>query len=1451
MPAVPPIYHPVKSFTRRARRPARLPRLAILLCALTGLTALLTWIFAPSADALVNPLTVIESQVRKANMLIVLDTSGSMTGVPGGQFQDSTECGVDCDNGVNCRQGGVQGVCKAWTSRTCMADTDCQHGYCTADNTTICATNTDCPQSPGTCTATGGSCLSNADCAAQPGACTATGAACSAQSPCATVGYCTYGSNVLCSTSNPCVSPIGTCSTNSSVTCKTNADCPSGTSGGTCSNCHSWNCSCNTNTDCPMTMTCQFSGDQCRTTSDCPVYTSNVCSGGWNQGNPCTSSSQCYGYSCIAPPANTCSVGTPDVCNLPAGTCSSLKTNTCTTTTNTCAVPSNTCTLPPANTCQTPVSTTDTCIPSSHGTPGPIRMCVTSQLVCSQDSDCGTGDTCGPATSRTVIAKRAISQVVMDNYSLVNFGLMTFWQSGYYPYYQVPGGGTTTTITIYETQQQLQNAGCFTWNRQTNSGGPSATCTMNGRTMTLQSTADSRYRVRNGWFSWNRYDVDFCGLNCNMPNNLGWGTYQGSYYTYTQTIPPSLSTLYVSPTYGGQNITVGGNNYVYYTPLNNYYNGGAAPPINVANCGSACSSTCGGRWDTQLAPFLDTSDNLTNALAAANAITAQMALAADGGLLTYWGTPTGCTLQNNVSQTPNTSAYAYMQAVEQGYTSASPVLNIPADHLSCRSNYVLLITDGAANGPGDVDNNGNSICATTACSAANPKTAGCACKSVLAAYDLYHNLNVKVFVVGFSGDVSSGSPAVINNNIAQAGGTGTAYLATNEDQLNTALESAVYTAIAGNYSSSAGSTSAGTQQAVTVVNGTYALDSRMEFPSWQGHLYAYNVASGTPVLAWDGANGLTSAGAWDPAHNIYSSASWKSRRLYTWDGTNIVKVQVDWPTGNITNAAQLAALGMGATAAEAQSVAQWALGNPASGNPAVFGAIVNSTPIDVASPGNVALPGGNAFFVKYQNRPHLIYVGSSDQMLHAFFLMNTTVGTTSYQAGSEAFAFIPPDLLPNLRTLYAQGGQKMDPYQHIFGLADSPKVKSLCVSGCTSDATAVWKTLLLMPEGYGGQDSFMLDVTNPFGTNGLNDPPISVQWHTGYGNYAATYNNILGDTISLPAFLLNNTTTLDDYRVIFASGYGVTNGNTQQGRTLVMSSASSGAILATATTSTGAGCAQQYSALTDVATARDFATGQNDRLIAGYFGDTAGQLWRYTLTGGLSLAYNFTCNQPLHFAPTVVQLDRDSIYTTHAHEIYLVQVTNSNLDMDTTSLPPSQMIFAKEVAQYDTNGSLTGVAPDTTWGTSGKIVLTVGTNGICGATHLDSNGNVICDSAIPSTARPTSTPLGILTADGNGFQVLTMWYATPSNVCLTGQTYLTVHQMENNVVTQRLGYQVSSTNPATSPVVVGNRVFVFGGAGTYNDVTPFMPDGISAGSAIQASPYAGQFTRFSWTEVMQ
>ncbi len=390
-----------------------------------------------------------------------------------------------------------------------------------------------------------------------------------------------------------------------------------------------------------------------------------------------------------------------------------------------------------------------------------------------------------------------------------------------------------------------------------------------------------------------------------------------------------------------------------------------------------------------------------------------------------------------------------------------------------------------------------------------------------------------------------------------------------------------------------------------------------------------------------------------------------------------------------------------------------------------------------------------------------------------------------------------------------------------------------------------------MPEGYGGGNTFMLDVTAPFTATGIADPPVTVQWHTGYGGSAATYNSLLGNAISLPAYFFNRTSTMDDYRLAFASGYPVTDGSTTQGRSMVSASVSTGAILTHSAVAPTATCTQEYTALTDFATARDFATGQDNKLLAGYFGDTSGQLFRYMLDSGVTLDQSLTCDHPLHFSPTVVQLDRDATTTSFGHRIFLVQVTNSNLDLDTVSLPPSKMVIWKESVSTDSNGNITGLTKDTSWGTGGQITLTVGNdNEICGVTQTDENGVVTCKTPMPLGARPTATPLGVLLADASGFEVMTMWYVASPDGCTRGQTYFTTHRIYGNgQTTQRVGLMVAN-EPVTSPVILGGRVYLFGSTGAI-EITSLVPSSISAGRAIPPNGGMGQFTRYDWAEMMQ
>src|SRR5438270_613283 len=88
------------------------------------------------AQARVNPLTIIKRQIHKPNMLVVLDTSGSMTGVPGDEFvfHSSTnrydiEVGVDCDNGGACQAETIRGRCSN-TAAPCWVNGDCPGSTC-------------------------------------------------------------------------------------------------------------------------------------------------------------------------------------------------------------------------------------------------------------------------------------------------------------------------------------------------------------------------------------------------------------------------------------------------------------------------------------------------------------------------------------------------------------------------------------------------------------------------------------------------------------------------------------------------------------------------------------------------------------------------------------------------------------------------------------------------------------------------------------------------------------------------------------------------------------------------------------------------------------------------------------------------------------------------------------------------------------------------------------------------------------------------------------------------------------------------------------------------------------------------------------------------------------------------------------------------------------------------
>ncbi|HXU81620.1 MAG TPA: PilC/PilY family type IV pilus protein [Polyangia bacterium] len=889
----------------------------------------------------------------------------------------------------------------------------------------------------------------------------------------------------------------------------------------------------------------------------------------------------------------------------------------------------------------------------------------------------------------------------------------------------------------------------------------------------------------------------------------------------------------MEPSYQGKNLTVGTQKYIYWTPptdhrnKNNVFGDQNYPLDIVGSSGSGyCCATCAGRADSKVAPFMDTTDNAVAAKAMANAIIAKMDKAGMGGLGIGGYTPTGCALSFNggAEATDYNNALSYMQKVK----STDPLQ-------SCRNNYVVLITDGAPNRAYDA------ACDSAACSA-SPPTAACTCRAVLAANEL-QNAGVSTVVVGFSSSTASQYPRDTLNNIAKAGGTGSAYFAVREADLESAIVNAIYSAAQGSYSTSPASASSGSQTTAGITLGTMILDTRVDFPGWKGQLIAYETSSGTPTLAWS-AQTVSFNAATDPNF-------WKKRNVWTSNGTTMVKFDVDQSTGAVNNKTTLKTLGLGATDTEAERVARWLLGDPAMGNPAVLGAIINSTPIDVGSPGISPLPGGQAFYDAHVGRANLTYVGSSDGMLHAFFTKPVTVGSKSYLGGQEAFAYIPQTMLAVANKLFAQGGQLPDPRDHIYGLANSPKAKSLCTAYCDGVGTPQWKTVLAMAYGFGGTESFVLDITDPFDGGGVKTTaaPAPLLWSTQYGTPSSNsaYDNDLGLTTSVPAFYYAKGATKDDFRLIFGSYY--IDGSGATGKVLVNTSAKTGAMVQESNVTPPNSCSVAYGLMSDVATARNFATGEENQILAAYVGDTWGNLYRYvpavtgvnhftSTTGTVSLVDSYTCNQPIHYAPAIVQLDRDNS-ANRTGEIYIVQVTNSALDDETKAYPASKMIIRRDVATAPGN-----VADDPNFS---KITLTAGVaSQLCGLT----NAAGTCLEALPATARPNATPMAVLKRDGSGFQIISTWYQPAADACSNGITYLTIHEIAiNGSIGQKFATKLAS-EPVTSAVFAGAKL-MFVSQGGVTDLTGMLPPGLSwAGGGSAGPPGAAErVRRLGWVEI--
>ncbi|MDY0014512.1 MAG: PilC/PilY family type IV pilus protein, partial [Rhodocyclaceae bacterium] len=513
---------------------------------------------------------------------------------------------------------------------------------------------------------------------------------------------------------------------------------------------------------------------------------------------------------------------------------------------------------------------------------------------------------------------------------------------------------------------------------------------------------------------------------------------------------------------------------------------------------------------------------------------------------------------------------------------------------SCGKNFVVLLTDGLPS----TDKNGNLV--------ANPATALAA--AATAAGQL-KSAKVETYVVGFA--LPTGVDASTLNTIAAAGGTGTAYLATDSASLTTALNEIFSDILA-----KTGSAAAVATNSTALLSNSAIFQAKFNSGDWSGRLLAYPLGSNGSIAA----SPSWMAGSSDlPAPSYYVALpAANSRAIITTKSSTGNGIPFRWPvnaaspTSSELDVAQTTALGSanvlnylrGDDTHEGTGTGQYRP-RPAG----KLGDIVNSSPVYVAKP-NLGYPDNfegaaySAFRTAQVNRTPMVYAGANDGMLHAFKASD----------GTEKLAFVPKALYSRLTNLSAQA------YAHRYYVDGSPTVADAYLG-------SAWKTILVGGLNGGGQGIYALDVTSPSSFSESNASTI-VKWEFTDANDAD-----LGYTYSQPVIgRLKN----GKWAAIFGNGYNNTeadgNASTTGRAYLFIVDLADGSLLAKLDTKAG-------SATTPNGLASPAAVDMDGDNIVDYVyaGDLRGNLWKFDLTGNSAgswkVAYGTTGSpQPLYTA---------------------------------------------------------------------------------------------------------------------------------------------------------------------------------------------------------------------------
>jgi type IV pilus assembly protein PilY1 len=221
--------------------------------------------------------------------------------------------------------------------------------------------------------------------------------------------------------------------------------------------------------------------------------------------------------------------------------------------------------------------------------------------------------------------------------------------------------------------------------------------------------------------------------------------------------------------------------------------------------------------------------------------------------------------------------------------------------------------------------------------------------------------------------------------------------------------------------------------------------------------------------------------------------------------------------------------------------------------------------------------------VDYSSAKRIIYVGTNDGMLHAF----------DDTDGSEKWAFIPPDLLPQLKYL-------AQVTTHPYFVDSSPKVYAYDGNNDGDfEDVGTDQVIIIFGEGGGGTSYTALDVTNP-------DVPLFL-WRI---DPATAGYSAMGYTWSVPQIgKVKVGTEVKDVAII-GGGYASATSN---GNAVYLIDVHDGTLIKSFTSSAD-DAHLTYSIPSAVLAADTTFDGYINRV---YVGDTGGQMWRFGNQAGL------------------------------------------------------------------------------------------------------------------------------------------------------------------------------------------------------------------------------------------